>query len=149
MTSRSIGSSDLEVRAIDIARVPAWTPEMVWKLRELLLDAGIVVTVQKPTRAMQSAGFKHGIKYINQTIDIWQEMMAYGPGGNEFDQKISSLLNAMSFATPPAPAAVVCGGDGIGNANCGNPKHKVISQGITWMDWRCQSCCGTGRSTWE
>jgi hypothetical protein len=43
----------------------------------------------------------------------------------------------------------ICGGDGIGNTYCSNHRHTPTFQGATFMDWKCTTCGGTGRSTWE
>ena len=43
----------------------------------------------------------------------------------------------------------VCGGCGVGNTFCAAPNHKVVTLRQTWCDWKCRSCGGAGRDTWD
>lgn len=43
----------------------------------------------------------------------------------------------------------ICGGDGIGMTECSNPQRKGTGAGQTWATWKCATCGGVGRSTWD
>ena len=72
---------------------------------------------------------------------------AIGVDDKALGEKIFSVFGYAQ--TAQEIRAAVCSGDGIGNTYCGNHRHIPTFQGATFMDWKCTTCGGAGRSTWE
>ena len=43
----------------------------------------------------------------------------------------------------------ICEGDGVGITECEKPARRSTGAGQTWSTWKCSTCGGVGRSTWD
>jgi plasmid replication initiation protein len=65
--------------------------------------------------------------------------------GESYDQAYRRLLEDAGQQALPLESEPKCEGE----QSCLKPARKVLQQGLTYMDWKCSNCGGSGRSTWD
>lgn len=103
---------------------------------KMLIEARIEADCEKEARQYAAA---HGIDVSHAKWYPSRE----GENGRLY------VTTTTPFPTVQLALADKCGGCGVFNKFCSNPSHKITRNGAIYLDWQCDSCGGTGRTTWD